>query len=146
METKELRIGNYVQSKSGKNIYKITEISEHHLNLSNGTDVFSNHGCEVYPIALTRELLLKCGFETIPHLTVMNSLIFKLGRNRELSLGCVGTPNEALFLCQVDNEENTTEVLDIICLHNFDYDGKLYLHKLQNICYDLGKELTLEPF
>ena len=73
---------------------------------------------------LTTEILLGLGFEVIGHYTVMGSMIKNIGRGWQLSIGCVGTPNEMLFITEEDS---------IIVLHNFDYDGKLYLHKLKNI-------------
>ena len=120
METKELRIGNYVQSKSGKTIYKITEISEHHLNLSNGTDVFSNHGCEVYPITLTIELLLKCGFMWNDELLEFDGHDFRMYFK-----------NWYIIYNQINS-------IKIKCI---------YLHQLQNLYFTLiGEELTIEPF
>ncbi len=95
------------------------------------------------PIPLSSDILLKCGFEKMPHFTIGDIMIKDIGRNRHLSIGSVGTPNEMLFLCEQDkdNPENTKSV---IVIHNFDYDGYLYLHKLQNLIYSLtGKELTV---
>lgn len=131
LSAEELRIGNWVE----------LEGLNSSLNRTTLTAILQGRYNELNPIPLTQEILLKCGFEKIPHFTVMNSLIFKLGRNRELSLGCVGTPNEMLFLNEVDDENNPSKVTDCVCLHNFDYDGKLYLHKLQNIIAIFGQEL-----
>lgn len=136
MEAKQLRLGNLILENG-----KITEVE----NLSNGKINHQNYHREnpiQQPIPLTEEILLKVGFEKMPHFTVMNSLIYKLVRNSQLSIGCVGTPNEMLFITEVDDEDNPTKVDDLICLHNFDYDGKLYLHKLQNIVDIFGQELN----
>lgn len=114
MKANELRIGNWV-------------LNDTQYIIKNGYDIDFAH---IYkPIPLTPEILLKCGFESVPHYTVMGSMTFKIGRGRVLSIGCVGTPNEILFI---------TEEESIIVLHNFDYDGKLYLHRLQNIIHSLA--------
>lgn len=69
-----------------------------------------------------RDELLKLGFKEMPHFTVANSLIYDIGRKRHLSFGCVDTPNEMIFLCQMD-EDNDKKISDLICLHNYDHDG-----------------------
>lgn len=68
-----------------------------------------------------REKLKQIGFKEIPHFTVMQNLIFDLGRNRELSFGNIGTPNETLYLCELN--EGVDIISDLICLRNYDYDG-----------------------
>lgn len=131
----ELRIANYLQDSKNK-IFQVWNInSDGYLNkgYTHSKMIGSCSG-----ILLTEEILLKCGFEKITHYTVMNNMTFDLDRNRYLSIGCVGTPNETLWLTSV--EKGLTE--DLICLHNFDYDGKLYLHKLQNIVSIFNKELN----
>jgi hypothetical protein len=75
---------------------------------------------------LTHDLLLDLGFKPMPHFTIMGTMIFVLGRNRHLSIGNVGTPNEMMFVCQ--QEGNT--IIDLVCLHNYDYDGYLRPEKL----------------
>lgn len=81
---------------------------------------------------ITQEQLLTIGFNTLPHFTIMNSLIYDLGRHRQLSLGGVGTPNEILFICNIDNE-NFKKITDIVCLHNYDYDGYITMEKIENL-------------
>ena len=78
---------------------------------------------------LTREFLLHLGFTEIPHFTVGGVMIFDIGRNRHLSISSIGTPNEILFICHQDN--NT--ITDLVCLHNYDYDGYLSETKLRRI-------------
>lgn len=135
----ELRLGNIINCLAKDGFWYKSVVSGLTNNeITVGVGIIPS---DINPIPLTEQILLKCGFEKLPHFTVMNSLIFKLGRNRELSLGCVGTPNEMLFLNEVDNEDNPTKVNDLVCIHNFDYDGKLYLHKIQNIVAIFGKEL-----
>ena len=94
------------------------------------------------PIPLTPEILEKCGFNQLPHFTVNNGYRIDIGRHRVLTVSCVGTPNEMIFL----TEEQPPIVKDIICLRNYDYDGKTYLHDLQNLYYALTKqELNYTP-
>lgn len=71
---------------------------------------------------MTREQLKDLGFKEIPHFTVGNSLIYDLGRKRQLSVSCVGTPNEMVFLGQIDHD-NPKKITDLIVLKNYDYDG-----------------------
>ncbi len=77
---------------------------------------------------LTKEQVLELGFKELPHFTVMDSLVYDLGRRRCLSIGCLGTPNEMLFIGQLFNAEDRYQ--DLITLSNFDYDGYLTLEKL----------------
>jgi len=95
--------------------------------------------CEV----LSCEDCLELGFERLPHFTVAHNLIYQLGRNRYLSIGCVGTPNETLFICERDPRDYR-KINDLICLHNFDYDGYLSKSKLQTLISSIGvsKQLT----
>jgi len=78
------------------------------------------------------------GFERIPHFTVANALIYQLGRNRRLSIGCIGTPNEMLFICEFDLND-FRKTTDLVCLHNYDYDGYLTKEKLENLIASIGK-------
>lgn len=81
---------------------------------------------------MTNDDLIVIGFQKIPHFTIANSVIYPLGRHRHLSAGCVGTPNEMLWICET-NDQDGTLVTDLICLHNYDYDGSLTIEKVQNI-------------
>jgi hypothetical protein len=76
--------------------------------------------------------LMKIGFEKISHYTVTNALIYKLGRHRYLSVGCVGTPNEMLWICETNDQEEKN-VKDLVCLHNYDYDGYLTIEKVKGL-------------
>jgi hypothetical protein len=96
----------------------------------------------VNPIPLTKEILDKCGFNQLPHFTVQDIWQKAIGRNRVISIACVGTPNEMVFI----NEEEPPVVKNIIVARNFDYDGKTYLHHLQNLHYIFaGEELQYTP-
>lgn len=79
-----------------------------------------------------KDYLKSLGFKELPHFTVTDSLILDLGRYRHLSIGCLGTPNEMMFICQKESE-NSKKITDLICLHNWDYDGYLTNSKINLI-------------
>lgn len=81
---------------------------------------------------LTKEDIIRIGFVPIPHFTVCDSHVFKLGCNTHLSIGSIGTPNEMLFICSTDYEDDQ-KITDVIILHNYDYDGFLSEEKLRSI-------------
>ena len=81
---------------------------------------------------LCEDDLLSVGFEKIPHFTITNALIYKLGRHRHLSVGCVGTPNEMLWICETDDQDQR-KVTDLVCLHNWDYDSYLTIEKVKGL-------------
>jgi len=85
---------------------------------------------ELFNPYVSKEYCLKNGFGELPHFTVTNSLIYKLNRERYLSVSCVGTPNEMLFICEVDIN-NTDRITELVCLHNYDYDHYLTKKKLR---------------
>lgn len=134
MELNELRIGNcyYWEAEGKKYLYRIEPKD------------FTNYNYRNFePIELSEDVLLKClQFEKLPFTNILNTFILDLGRNRILSLGNLGSSNEMLWLCE-RNPTDKQKIDDLICIHNYDYDGKLYLHKLQNICYDLKTELII---
>jgi hypothetical protein len=79
---------------------------------------------------MTNDDLIEIGFKKIPHFTIANSVIYPLGRHRHLSAGCVGTPNEMLWICETD-DQNETKINDLVCIHNWDYDGVLTIEKVK---------------
>lgn len=81
---------------------------------------------------INESILLEMGFEKIPHYTVTNALIYNIKRSRFLNIGCVGSPNETMWICQYD-KLNHDIVTDLICIHNYNYDGYLSYEKLNNI-------------
>ena len=86
---------------------------------------------------MTKEDFIKLGFEPLPNFTVMDSLIYRLGRNRHLSVGSVGTPNEMLWICQ-SSKDNPNKIEDLICLHNYDYDGPITETKIKKLIESLN--------
>ncbi len=87
---------------------------------------------------MTREELLEIGFTEMPYATIMGSLYYDLGRSRQLSVGCIGTPNEMVFLTERDETER-----DIIVLRNYDYDGYTDLDTIKTIITAITKRVFL---
>ncbi len=79
-----------------------------------------------------RKQLLELGFEEIPHFTVGHSLIYDLGRNRQLSISSIGTPNEILFICEIDDID-PKKITDLVCLKNYDYDGYTTVEEVEQL-------------
>jgi len=88
---------------------------------------------------MDRQILINMGWEEIPHFTVGNNLIYNLGRYRQLSLACLNTPNEVLFISEHDRE-NVKKITDLVCLHNYDYNGYITLEKIENLIKYLNYE------
>lgn len=80
---------------------------------------------------MNKEEVLALGFKEVPHYTILDSLVYTLPRDRALSLGCLGTPNETLFL--VEKSKVGDHYTDLICIHNFDYDGYITEEALVDI-------------
>jgi len=145
MNVKELRIGNLVLDPYG-NQREVTGVRGEYVWLT--SEAPDRHGerdrayeaSELSPIELTPEWLERAGFGQLPHFTVQNNWSKNIGRDRVISVACVGTPNEIVFI----NEEVPPEVKNVIVARNYDYDGKTYLHHLKNLVLDLtGSELEI---
>jgi len=151
MKANELRIGNLIGmdlKEFPQNYFKVFEVAESAMKVSDSW--LSDEGDFDYydsdlmeGIKLTEDWLIKLGFERLPHFTVTNSIIKNIGRNRVISVGSVGTPNEMIWLCEIDPFD-PKHITDLVCLHNYDYDGILTVHKIQNLHFALtGEELIL---
>jgi len=77
------------------------------------------------------EDLIQIGFEAVEHYTVMNVYVYKLGRRRQLTIGNIGTPNEMMWITVSD--EDIGPATDLVCLHNYDYDGYLVRAKVEGL-------------
>ena len=78
---------------------------------------------------MNKEDLISLGFKEFDHYTCINSLVYELSRDRVISVGCLGTPNEVIYLCEKSPDDNY--YVDLVCVHNFDYDGKLTKQKVE---------------
>jgi hypothetical protein len=81
---------------------------------------------------MERQDLLNIGFKEIPYFTIGNSLIFDIGRFRYISVSSLGTPNEFVWICQASRKD-LSKVTDLVCIHNYDYDGYITLDKVKSI-------------
>lgn len=144
---KELRIGNlfYYQSTNGLRIGSITSINRTgRINIM--CVPYKVRSDNYWPIPLTEEILLKC--EGVCHTIgpLIETFSFNLSKNilmhKELSV-MVQPGNVYIYLRSGDIEAERHKD-DVICIFNGDIDGKLYLHKLQNIIHSLsGDELKI---
>lgn len=83
---------------------------------------------------LKREQLKELGFEEMPHFTIGRSMTYELGRKRLLSASGIGTPNEFLWICEYEKTTNNNKnITDIVCIHNYDYDGYLTITKVKTL-------------
>jgi hypothetical protein len=84
---------------------------------------------------LTNDYLIKVGFVPFPTFTIGNNVTYDLGRGRFLSGSSIGTPNEMMFIEEVEEREKDgvihKVVTDVISLHNYDYDGYLSEDRLK---------------
>ena len=80
---------------------------------------------------INKNICLNLGFKALEHFTIADNLIFDLGRNKQLSIGAVGTPNEMICLTESDPDDYK-KITDVIILHNYDYDGYISEEKLKS--------------
>lgn len=126
----ELKIGNLICYDPGNPVpVKVEAIVD--IGVDTGYRKLISYE-NIFPIPITKEIVLGLGFQELPHFTVCNSLVCPLERNKKLSIGDIGTPNLMLWLS--DEEDG-----DLINLHNWDYDKELYTHRLQNLMYFFKK-------
>jgi hypothetical protein len=78
----------------------------------------------------SRSILLELGFKELPHSTITASLTYDLGRNRQLSFGSIETPNEMLYIYEID-EKDPRKINDLVCLRNYDYDGYTSIEQIK---------------
>jgi hypothetical protein len=79
---------------------------------------------------LTREALALLGFKDVQDI-IMRSMCYDIGRDRNISIGCIGEPNEMMFLVYRDSED--PRKAEVITLWNYDYDGYLSIEKVQQL-------------
>jgi hypothetical protein len=87
---------------------------------------------DISPVVVDEDLLVSFFVSNKKALTYN---IF-LERNRHLAI----TPSKVssfVYLCETHRDDPLT-ITDLICLHNYDYDGLLYAHKIQNLIQDIS--------
>lgn len=147
VQSYQLQLGNLLFNKERNS--ELCEVCSLHRYGTSSIEVSEHDSGYVYttqidhldPIPLTQEILLKMGFVLIKTAIITRTMQISLGRDRYLSVACAGTPNEAVYI----SEEEAPVVKDIICLRNYDYDGKTYVHDIQNLYQDITKKPLIFP-
>ncbi|MBL4867476.1 MAG: hypothetical protein JKY67_14010 [Pseudomonadales bacterium] len=85
--------------------------------------------------ALTEVDFIKIGFRSGLEARIFR-LTLDLGQGKYLSAGSIGTPNETIFLCELDTEGSSI-VPEAICIHNYDYHGYVSREKLERLIFAL---------
>jgi len=125
IEATELRIGNLVYFEQSNDYKLIRPV---------GYSFFNNYMQYLTPIPLTPEILEKAGFYQLPHFTVGNSWLIDFGLSSQISISYLGEPNLMIWLSSVDKDKKPT---DLVCIWNWDVNGEIYVHQLQNLYYSL---------
>ncbi len=76
--------------------------------------------------------LIKLGFKPLKRIGIVKFLICDVGRNRHISISGFNTPNEMSFLCQ-HSHRDYKKITDLVCIHNYDFDGYLTKKKITAI-------------
>lgn len=79
-----------------------------------------------------RDRLKEIGFKELDHFTIGNNLVCDLERGRYLSISDLGGCNEFMYIGQ-RNDVDPKIVEDLVCIHNYDYDGPLTFYKVDKI-------------
>lgn len=146
MNTKELRIGNYVKFYdpiNGTNIYEVYNIDDRgNVNIDNKGQLASCTVKDIEPIELTEELLLKIGFKKERQLiSILFYLDYEIDVDNIIRVKYVIYPNRSsLPLLKI-----TTSRCDNYECFEFMKRGVKYLHELQNSYYCLtNQELEIK--
>lgn len=93
-------------------------------------------------VVFNDEYLKTLGFVRRGDNAVFNFHVKDLGRYREMSLWHVGSPNEMLFISELERGPIKNKVSDAVVLHNYDYDGQLTKERLEEIVkwFDTAKK------
>lgn len=85
--------------------------------------------------------LIEIGFQNLAHFTVGQQSKYPLSRRRYLSAMCIGTPNESIWLGHKDKDGTVT---DLVCIHNYDYDGFITAERLKALIdwFESGDSLS----
>lgn len=131
MKIQDLRVGNYYIGYDDR-LHKIGLSDFKALNEIELDELIKEPGL------VTRSWLLEKGFKSLNHFTVTNSLFRPIGRDRYICVGDIDNANQMVYLETIIDDKIT----DLVCVHNYDYDGRLYMHKFQNLYHAItGEEL-----
>ena len=138
MKPQELRIGNLVYY-TGK-VVRVEQITKHKIGYHtkpNETRMNYARLCDIKPIPITEELLLKIGFKKD-----RNDYLNYRDYNDELSIRF--SPNYT-FIEYANLHFNPEDVTETNYSSSFEFPNTLHLHTLQDIWHFLtGKELEIK--
>lgn len=151
IEANELRIGNWVKDRYN-NMICVHSIVYDGINFYYDLRKPKYTQGRIYPIPLTEEILLKCGFEYILPYNKKDNWEMKLGDYRDSQeLKLDGSDVFPTFLSSSDLIEDGKGVHIAICKDSGIYIANLHnkdiisLHQLQNVYFALtGKELEVK--
>lgn len=135
IDYKEVRVGNWAQRAGGGQPKMITveDFWQYYVDPLKGFYYLE-------PIPLTPEILLACGF--IKGVVGFQSNISI--RKHKLLIFCVDIGLELITLSYGSDIGNSPH--DVIVIHDGAFDGKLYLHNLQNLFFaTTHQELIYKP-
>lgn len=137
IDYRELREGNRIMAKSPeKNKWVERAIySWHYTESLKG----KKNNVHIKPLIVTKELLIELGFESDPISMSKDISRFKDEYKRLVVDGC------DMMAIRQGGKRDPRSMDDLVVLHNSDIDGKLSVHKLQNVYYLLtGKEIDFK--
>lgn len=126
IQPNELRLDNWVKDSDDK----VIQVSFKTFELLNDLDTYS-----VYPIPLTEEILLKCGFEKY------------LGMNKTSEYFVIRETKRDRYINHLRLYKSPSNIGDRFILDNIKsiYRQIKYLHEVQNLYLPLtGKELVIK--
>jgi hypothetical protein len=150
IKANELRIGNWINLSPHEGIESFGKV----LSIGQEEQEYEQVYCECKEsfewafkdnyrgIPLSPEILSKAGFKNdMIENPYFSGYSIDIGRGREIAVSNPGTPNEMVFLNEIEDSGERK----VIVIRNFDYDGKTYLHTLMNIYHALtGTEIDVE--
>lgn len=138
IDPKELRIGNYVRDIAASDQFfaKVKKISRTRCHYG----IFHSAYSDLKPIPITEEILLRCGFEKR---AIGLDICISNFPDHEFKRLVVDINQGILIRC--GDKKHSRDLDELISIYNIDISGKIYLHRLQNLIFDLtGKELEMK--
>lgn len=141
MEAKELRIGNYITSKSSSlDYWEVTASDIEHI---------SDNPSHYAPIPLTEDWLVKFGFKNKPNEMYINKSQYLLQVTGEYEEDGSINRDETWFdgigdYSWIKEGGLKTMSVNVLCRGNYVCNCAKYVHQLQNLYFALtGEELTI---
>jgi hypothetical protein len=88
-----------------------------------------------------KQQLLDIGF-VLKEKSVVDTFTYDLGRDRVLFFSNISTQNEYGYIGQL--EDNATPIYDdVVCIHNYDYDGYITIDRVMLLIYSITNKSLL---